>query len=627
MADNNTTCDGGGGGSAAIDDPDPDPANEAPKWRCEYCTYANYQSSLFCVMCKGEKPLLDIFRLNNKNLSSVASHDRILDSEHEIHFSGAEEGDQQLQLSQNNDHQQAANSSNHNQKISANVAPPPPQQQQRTTDGNKWPCTVCTYLNWPIALRCTQCLTERNQSSSPLLDASNAEEDLLTAAAEHLQRTLTIRSTSPGSGGGAAVAQGAVVRRGLCSPKSQQAMTVAAETTTTTTSSVMKWRCQECTYENFPKSQKCCMCSAARKTTTGAVQNNNTNISSSSKINPSNQSSCKNNIINNNNNNNQNPQSQSIRSTSNSPARLSPSTMGAATPIIGTDTEMSNAAAVYFNASSQSPPLSLSPPNSLARKQQRMLQQENNNNNNNNINLNNNLANNNNSEERQLLRKLRKHGDWRWLHACLGVVENNYAAVEDYLSYGGAPGRALTAAEVSLLNRNSAFDVGFTLIHLAIRFQREHMLPMLLSQISGTGTGIKRVPSYVAPDLAADIRRQFSTLLRISRKGQFNCHYVQEHATFALPSEIEDLPVAVQEQLYEELLDKDAQKQLENPPPVLNWSLEITVRLGSRLVVLWNRSAGDCLLDSAMQATWGIFDRDNVLRRALADSLHQCAHL
>lgn len=238
------------------------------------------------------------------------------------------------------------------------------------------------------------------------------------------------------------------------------------------------------------------------------------------------------------------------------------------------------------------------------------------------------LHNNNNSEERQLLRKLRKHGDWRWLHACLGVVENNFAAVEEYLTCGGSPGRALTAAEVSLLNRNSAFDVGFTLIHLAIRFQREDMLPMMLSQVTGTpGTGIKRVPSYVAPDLAAGIRRQFSAQLRISRKGHFPCHYVQEHATFALPSEIEDLPVAVQEQLFEELLDRDAQKQLENPPPVLNWSLEITVRLGSRLVVLWNRSAGDCLLDSTMQATWGIFDRDNVLRRALAESLHQCASL
>lgn len=44
-------------------------------------------------------------------------------------------------------------------------------------------------------------------------------------------------------------------------------------------------------------------------------------------------------------------------------------------------------------------------------------------------------------------------------------------------------------------------------------------------------------------------------------------------------------------------------------------------------MVLWNRSAGDCLLDSCMQASWGVFDRDNILRRALSDSMHQCGNL
>ena len=52
----------------------------------------------------------------------------------------------------------------------------------------------------------------------------------------------------------------------------------------------------------------------------------------------------------------------------------------------------------------------------------------------------------------------------------------------------------------------------------------------------------------------------------------------------------------------------------------------MTDRLGSRLYALWNRTAGDCLLDSALQATWGIFDRDNTLRRALADSLMEGAN-
>lgn len=229
-------------------------------------------------------------------------------------------------------------------------------------------------------------------------------------------------------------------------------------------------------------------------------------------------------------------------------------------------------------------------------------------------------------QQERYMRQLRRQPDWQWLNACIGIAENNVGAVESYLTCGGDAGRALTTAEVNLLNNNNiAFDVGHTLIHLAIQFHRDEMLPLLLAQISGSGPGIKRVPSYVAPDLASDIRRHFAHSLRI-RKASFSCQYVTEHATFSLPADIEELPVALQEQLYEELLDRDAQKQLEMPPPALNWSLEITERLGSRLMVLWNRSAGDCLLDSAMQATWGVFDRDNTLRRALADSLHQCGH-
>ena len=43
--------------------------------------------------------------------------------------------------------------------------------------------------------------------------------------------------------------------------------------------------------------------------------------------------------------------------------------------------------------------------------------------------------------------------------------------------------------------------------------------------------------------------------------------------------------------------------------------------LGSRLYPLWNRTAGDCLLDSVLQATWGVMDREATLRKAMADTL------
>lgn len=176
---------------------------------------------------------------------------------------------------------------------------------------------------------------------------------------------------------------------------------------------------------------------------------------------------------------------------------------------------------------------------------------------------NNNSNNNNNSAKYQLstnemeahqerrIRQIKRQADWSFLNACLGVVDNNLGPVEHFLGRGGNVARTLTSNEVLLLNRPSAFDVGHTLIHLAIRFHRDELLPRLLAQISANGpSGIKCVPSYVAPDIATDIRRHFGQILRV-RKAPFNCNYVNEHATFSLPADIEELPLPVQEQLYE----------------------------------------------------------------------------
>ena len=63
------------------------------------------------------------------------------------------------------------------------------------------------------------------------------------------------------------------------------------------------------------------------------------------------------------------------------------------------------------------------------------------------------------------------------------------------------------------------------------------MLAKLLSQLeggSGTSSGIKCVPSYVAPDLASAIRRHVSQALR-QRKGSVPCYYISELATYTLP--------------------------------------------------------------------------------------------
>lgn len=75
----------------------------------------------------------------------------------------------------------------------------------------------------------------------------------------------------------------------------------------------------------------------------------------------------------------------------------------------------------------------------------------------------------NNCEYERRLRQLRRQASWGWLAACMGVVDGDPSPVEAYLAAGGDPARQLTASEVALLNRPSAFDVGYTLVHLAIR--------------------------------------------------------------------------------------------------------------------------------------------------------------
>ncbi|PIK54986.1 putative ubiquitin thioesterase zranb1 isoform X2 [Apostichopus japonicus] len=223
------------------------------------------------------------------------------------------------------------------------------------------------------------------------------------------------------------------------------------------------------------------------------------------------------------------------------------------------------------------------------------------------------------SNPKQHCRRLRRT-DYLFLQACVGVVDNNPTAVEAYLSSGGNPTRQLTRDEVSILNRASAFDVGLTLVHLAIRFKREDLLATMLS-FEVTGHPVKRPPSQVCPDLSADIRKEIALSLR-QRKGDFPCYFVTDILTFILP-EIEFLPSVVRTQLFDELLDQDVQKELEQESQIINWSIEIGNTLGGRLFALWNRTAGDCLLDSALQATWGVFDTDGTLRRALGDSLNE----
>uniref|UniRef100_A0A671N7P8 ubiquitinyl hydrolase 1 n=1 Tax=Sinocyclocheilus anshuiensis TaxID=1608454 RepID=A0A671N7P8_9TELE len=198
---------------------------------------------------------------------------------------------------------------------------------------------------------------------------------------------------------------------------------------------------------------------------------------------------------------------------------------------------------------------------------------------------------------KQIKNRMRKT-DWLFLNACAGVVEGDLSVVEAYKSSGGDIARQF--CQYRTLG-SGAVTLSHTLTH-----SHSHTLSLTHSH-SHTHT----------LSLTHSLTLSLSLSLSLS---------ILMVSFLVCLTDIEDLPPAVQEKLFDEILDRDVQKELEEESAVINWSLELGTRLDSRLYALWNRTAGDCLLDSVLQATWGIYDKDSVLRKALHDCLHDCSH-
>ncbi|MBN3324529.1 ZRAN1 thioesterase, partial [Atractosteus spatula] len=470
------------------------------KWACEYCTYENWPSAIKCTMCRAQRPNGTIITEDPFKSSSS------LESSREWDPSSTEGGSSLL--------------------ICPDSSARPRVKTANTAEStSKWSCHMCTYLNWPRAIRCTQCLCQRQRTRSP--------------------------TESPqSSGSGCRPAPPPV------DPCEEYNDRNKLNTRT------QHWTCTACTYENWPKTRKCVVCDHPKPNNIEAIELAESEDPSS--------------IINE-------QDRARWRGSCSGGQRRSP-------PTSKRDLEVKmDFQRIELAAGA------------VGSKEELEVDFK---------------------KLKQIKNRMRKT-DWLFLNACAGVVEGDLAAVEAYKSSGGDIARQLTADEVRLLNRPSAFDDGYTLVHLAIRFQRQDMLAILLTEVSQQAA--KCIPAMVCPELTEQIRREVAASLH-QRKGDFACYFLTDLVTFTLPADIEDLPPTVQEKLFDEVLDRDVQKELEEESPIINWSLELGTRLDSRLYALWNRTAGDCLLDSVLQATWGIYDKDSVLRKALHDSLHDCSH-
>ncbi|XP_023493130.1 ubiquitin thioesterase ZRANB1 isoform X1 [Equus quagga] len=469
------------------------------KWACEYCTYENWPSAIKCTMCRAQRPSGTIITEDPfKSGSSDVGRD--------WDPSSTEGGSSPLICPDSS-------------------ARPRVKSSYSMENANKWSCHMCTYLNWPRAIRCTQCLSQR--------------------------RTRSPTESPQSSGSGSRPVAFSV------DPCEEYNDRNKLNTRT------QHWTCSICTYENWAKAKKCVVCDHPRPNNIEAIELAETEEASS--------------IINEQDR----ARWRGSCSSGNSQRRSPPTTKR--------DSEMK----MDFQR--------IELAGAVGSKEELEVDFK---------------------KLKQIKNRMKKT-DWLFLNACVGVVEGDLAAIEAYKSSGGDIARQLTADEVRLLNRPSAFDVGYTLVHLAIRFQRQDMLAILLTEVSQQAA--KCIPAMVCPELTEQIRREIAASLH-QRKGDFACYFLTDLVTFTLPADIEDLPPTVQEKLFDEVLDRDVQKELEEESPIINWSLELATRLDSRLYALWNRTAGDCLLDSVLQATWGIYDKDSVLRKALHDSLHDCSH-
>jgi len=328
-----------------------------------------------------------------------------------------------------------------------------------------------------------------------------------------------------------------------------------------------KWTCPKCTYENWPRSQKCVIC---QTNCTKGKNGNKAEGNKSHEKNTGTQVKVK-------------KSSSPRRSPPRSPNSLSRSSSANIFELTKTDDERFGelaAAVEKLNTSSDN---------------QRLNQIRN-----------------------KMTRK-----DFVWLAACKGVVDHDLAAVKNYLALGGEKTRSLKPDDIIVLDESGKlgrWEAGDTLVHLAIKYQHQDVLRMLLIP-DNPHRASKKLPCHVCPELAASVRKQLAHSIR-SPKTDFPCPFFTDVVTFSLPGEICDLDPQIRNQLFLEILDRDVRKVLEEEL-LINWSDELMNTYGSCLYPLWNRAAGDCLLDSVLQATWGVFDRENVLRRKLFDALSE----
>ena len=301
-----------------------------------------------------------------------------------------------------------------------------------TSPQSKWVCSTCTYGNWPNSKHCTMCNTLRGRHKPMPISTSNDSGRIVGGGDAGIGSILDYAPSLGAVGGGVQDDVRVPSQHLRDSPSNRPAKSKAGKKSSTENRVQKKWKCGKCTYENWARAGKCVMCQTAKNKTPSPPMSDS---ESSQSPNPATKHS---------HSHRPSPSSSPTENANSSLSSLHARSLGinsnqaAASPI---QTEITPSAIHLIPCTGTNDSTEIYPSSNLKSTS---------------------------NEARQIRNRLLS-SDWLFINACLGVVNEDVAAVKAYLRNEGDRARQLSRDECLVLGQPSIFSVGSTLVHLAIR--------------------------------------------------------------------------------------------------------------------------------------------------------------
>lgn len=199
------------------------------KWACEYCTYENWPSAIKCTMCRAQRPSGGAIITEEPFKSSPALDASLHQWDPAGLSNSPTQGGSSLLICPDS-----------SARPRIRIADVP-------ETSSKWSCHMCTYLNWPRAIRCTQCLCQRHQ-------AQQQHGQHSTHQGHHARQPRSPTESPQTSGSGCRPAPSATTTDPCEEYNDRNRLNTRAK----------HWTCTACTYENWATALKCVVCDHPR---------------------------------------------------------------------------------------------------------------------------------------------------------------------------------------------------------------------------------------------------------------------------------------------------------------------------------------------------------------------------